>query len=728
MKSLLWRRIFGFSGTAVVVALVATNVFAASSTNYAIPGDTTSSVGGGTSSSTNYTIPKASGDVGGGTSSSTNYNIGAGVIFIESDPVVVPPVVVEPPGGGGTPTVVIPPVVVPPPGGVPVVIPPVVTPPGEIPPGPPPVVDGGSVTPPVPVYVPPEVVTPPLVPEPAGGISVPPSSSGGGSSGSSGAPPDSSAPVSDRITARDVVFALQFETMRAVTEETVQGVKLNIYPGHPVSVSIPDERIKRPVDRILLQVGEQYFQFVHDKEAYTLQFPSPPNVGVYPMSIAAMYKDSSTDLINFLVEVRPPSLIFSHGSIIPEPGVTVTLHEKIAGDWRIFDATPYKQSNPQRTDAAGHYAFVVPPGTYHVTVVKDGYFDARTNEFTTGSNIIESNVEIVKKPKTLVAGVKSIPRIFKYRTGRVVGNPVIERATENVVTPAVAATVIASAAAAVPAVSMLTYLQYLITQPLFLLRRRKRHGWGTIFNSLTKLPVDLAIVRLLDAQTNRVLATRVTDRQGRYSFIAPEGRFKLQVQKQGFVYPTRYLKGKTEDLGFVDLYEGEVINATKGAMVAVNIAVDPVEKMVIPSEVVWRYRKQKIQLVISLSGIAFAAVACVITPKIITFGILGGHIVLFGLFRRLAYPKRPKSWGVVYDAGNKEPVGQAIVRIFETKFNKLLESWPTDARGRYSFLVGNNLYYVTVEKPGYSKYQSDQIDLRNRPSVINFDIPIKHDS
>ncbi len=237
----------------------------------------------------------------------------------------------------------------------------------------------------------------------------------------------------------------------------------------------------------------------------------------------------------------------------------------------------------------------------------------------------------------------------------------------------------------------------------------------------------MAIVRLLDAQSNRVIATRVTDRQGRYSFIAPEGRFKIQVQKQGFVYPTRYLKGKTEDLGFTDLYEGEVINAIKGAMVAVNIALDPVERTAISSEVVWRYRKQKIQLAISLSGIAFAAVICAITPTFFTFGVLGGHVLLFGLCRRLAYSKRPKSWGVVYDAGNKVPVGQAIVRIFETKFNKLLESWPTDAHGRYSFLVGNNLYYVTVEKPGYSKYQSDQVDLRNKLSVVNFDIPIKHD-
>jgi hypothetical protein len=61
MKSLTWRSIFGFSGAMVVAAILATNVFAASSTNYAIPGDNASSVGG-SSSSPDYVIEKSSGD------------------------------------------------------------------------------------------------------------------------------------------------------------------------------------------------------------------------------------------------------------------------------------------------------------------------------------------------------------------------------------------------------------------------------------------------------------------------------------------------------------------------------------------------------------------------------------------------------------------------------------------------------------------------------------------
>ena len=66
----------------------------------------------------------------------------------------------------------------------------------------------------------------------------------------------------------------------------------------------------------------------------------------------------------------------------------------------------------------------------------------------------------------------------------------------------------------------------------------------------------------------------------------------------------------------------------------------------------------------------------------------------------------------MYDEKTKHPLPNAIVRIFEPKYNKLLETAVTDRHGRYSFLVGPNEYFVTYERDAYHPLEVRPIDLR----------------
>ena len=77
---------------------------------------------------------------------------------------------------------------------------------------------------------------------------------------------------------------------------------------------------------------------------------------------------------------------------------------------------------------------------------------------------------------------------------------------------------------------------------------------------------------------------------------------------------------------------------------------------------------------------------------------LAVNVVMYALFRRMAVARKPKNWGIVYDEKSKKPLQNVVARIFDAKYNKLLETQVTDVRGRYAFLVGQNTYYVTFEK------------------------------
>jgi hypothetical protein len=58
-------------------------------------------------------------------------------------------------------------------------------------------------------------------------------------------------------------------------------------------------------------------------------------------------------------------------------------------------------------------------------------------------------------------------------------------------------------------------------------------------------------------------------------------------------------------------------------------------------------------------------------------------------------------FGTIRDAETKEPIERAHIRIFESKFNKLLETQTTSPKGRYAFVVHPGTYRVLVTKKGY---------------------------
>ena len=85
---------------------------------------------------------------------------------------------------------------------------------------------------------------------------------------------------------------------------------------------------------------------------------------------------------------------------------------------------------------------------------------------------------------------------------------------------------------------------------------------------------------------------------------------------------------------------------------------------------------------------------------------------------RLARPKKPSGWGVIYDKKTRYPLNRAIVRIFDNKFNKLLETQVTGPNGTYGFFASKNTFFVTAERVGFETYRTEDINLTEKDSAI----------
>lgn len=307
--------------------------------------------------------------------------------------------------------------------------------------------------------------------------------------------------------------------------------------------------------------------------------------------------------------------------------------------------------------------------------------------------------------------VKEAAKKAAQKSVEVAKSPEVQKANKEVVAPTVATVSVVTVAPSLWSI-IFPLLRFLFLQPILYVGHRKRETWGRVYNALSRLPVDLAMVRLLDAEKGTVLQSRVTDAKGRYLFLVEPGEYRLEVAKRGLSFPSQILKEATSDGRMLDIYHGELIRADEdGVAITPNIPLDPIEAQAMPRRIGWESPLRMIQHAVSLFGIAMTLVSFAVSPTWYIASFLAVHAALYIIFMRYVRPPKPKGWGIVYDETTKEPVGRAVARLFTKEYNKLVSSQITDAMGRYAFLAGPNDYYVTVEKPGYAIGRAEDLTL-----------------
>lgn len=332
-------------------------------------------------------------------------------------------------------------------------------------------------------------------------------------------------------------------------------------------------------------------------------------------------------------------------------------------------------------------------------------------------------VDAKQTKQNIENGVRKTVKTTKQVKKATLDNPTAEKLNDDAKTPAMA-TVTATSAASVATVGVtgstganaVTYLQFVLSQGLMLFVRKRKEKWGTVFNSITKQPIDLAVVRIYNAVTNKLVGTKVTDKQGRYNFILKPGKYYLQVEKKDFRFPSKLLNEVKNDGKFENVYYGNEFEINEEDAVVRSIALDPHKKVVAEKSLVRLYLVRKGQLVLTFIGPVVAVTSFVINPQWWVGGTVVAQLGLYIIFKKLGIGDKPKSWGAVKEIETRSNVARAIVRVFDTKFNKLLETQVTDGKGRYAFLVGNQEYYMTAEKAGYFQRRTNPYNLAGESS------------
>ncbi len=251
--------------------------------------------------------------------------------------------------------------------------------------------------------------------------------------------------------------------------------------------------------------------------------------------------------------------------------------------------------------------------------------------------------------------------------------------------------------------------------------RKKSKPWGTVYDSITKRPLDPAYVTIW--RDGKEISSAITDIDGRFGFFLSAGNYSLQANKTHYKFPSTTLAGRLSDEVYDNLYFGGQVTVKEGEVVNLNIPMDPVgfdwNEFAKNKKDYFRFysRRERIKVWILDSvfylGFALSVGIFIAEPSILN-AVFCSFYLAFEIFRTF-WRYRHKA-GQIISASTGEPLAYGLVRVYLPVSNQLVKIVPADELGRYYVLVRPGTYYYTVEEKqidgSYVKiYQSGLVDL-----------------
>ncbi|HTK32923.1 MAG TPA: hypothetical protein VL335_00020 [Candidatus Paceibacterota bacterium] len=258
--------------------------------------------------------------------------------------------------------------------------------------------------------------------------------------------------------------------------------------------------------------------------------------------------------------------------------------------------------------------------------------------------------------------------------------------------------------------------------------RKRLRPWGTVYDSVTKQPIDPAFVTARDA-SGKVVAESFTDIDGRYGFLLPDGTYYISAQKTNYEFPSKKMEGKHNDELYNDLYFGEPVVIQGGQVLDKNIPMD--QKNFDWNEyakqrrnaLLFHTKHEKPWAVISNYvygvGLAISVIATAIHPTTYNIVILLSYIAVLISFN---FTNKKKKLGSIINKDTNQPLSYAIFRVTSSDHQTILRSGVSDVYGRFYCIVPKGQYYIDIDQKNedgtYTKvYES--VLLNNKTGYIN---------
>ena len=235
---------------------------------------------------------------------------------------------------------------------------------------------------------------------------------------------------------------------------------------------------------------------------------------------------------------------------------------------------------------------------------------------------------------------------------------------------------------------------------------KRKKPWGTVYDSVTKQPLDPAYI-VLRSLEGKDVATAITDLDGRYGFVVPSpGNYALFAHKTNYSFPSQKLVGQDHDELYRDLYFGEFFAINKsGEFVAKNIPMDPEKfdwnEFAKKSQHLMKFYSNRDKWLSRISAFFFW-MGFIFSSLIVLAVISKVNVIIFLLYVVLFFIRtfglRTRPFGTITSEETGQPISFAVIRISQQSTGVEVMHRVADSIGKYYCLLPNGKYFVRVDQ------------------------------
>ena len=241
--------------------------------------------------------------------------------------------------------------------------------------------------------------------------------------------------------------------------------------------------------------------------------------------------------------------------------------------------------------------------------------------------------------------------------------------------------------------------------------RKKEKRTGVVYDSVTKEPVKLAIIRFFDKE-DKLITTEVTDAMGAY-YLDYEGEYRMEVSANRYSFPSKIISGK--DSSYSNIYTGGYVTEKEA-----SIPVDMKENGVIRS--VFVFLSNKVGLLWSVVCWILFILGFSLVLYDLTVEITNLSLILFGIYIFLlltSFISLKKKYGSVISAYGDVLSGYKV-RLENKELESISYERITNEEGKYKFVVPDGNYQLQVlNRNGDVVFNKDIFDVKSKDGLIS---------
>lgn len=246
-------------------------------------------------------------------------------------------------------------------------------------------------------------------------------------------------------------------------------------------------------------------------------------------------------------------------------------------------------------------------------------------------------------------------------------------------------------------------------------KKKKRKYYGAVYDSITKRPLSLGIVRVFSLQTQKLVSTIVTDQQGRYDVLLPPGDYRIEALKPEYLFPSQIVHSASDGV-YQNVYQSEQgLQVKEAEFIVPDIPLDQIDldktwQAASAVKKLW-FAMQKagrvLALPILLAGFILSIFILAAVPSVLNWLISLIYLLLL-LLQFVLRPKSERPWGVVYESSTQSPLALVSLQLIDSSFGKVVESRLSDYKGRFSFFPEPGKYQLKASKEGFLQLESTE--------------------